>query len=59
MQIHKIIINISKRDIKPENIFMDDAFKRVVLADLGLIKHVDRGLAKTTCGSLVYQAPGI
>lgn len=50
---------IAHRDIKPDNIFLDQ-YDRVKLADFGFAKHFDSNISSNEkCGSLMYCAPEI
>lgn len=37
---------------------MTDGFKKIVLADLGLMRYLSTGFASTKCGTFIYMAPG-
>ncbi|KAK8876416.1 hypothetical protein M9Y10_006622 [Tritrichomonas musculus] len=51
--------NIAHRDIKPDNIFVDQ-YDHIKLADFGFSKYFDSGkTSREKCGTLMFSAPEI
>ena len=53
--LHKI--KISHRDLKAENIIIEQKIREIKLLDFGLSNSFEKGLLTTACGSPIYAAP--
>lgn len=54
---HLLSLNIVHRDLKTQNILLNEDYKIVKIIDFGLSKIVDTDLTKTVVGSPAYMAP--
>jgi 5'-AMP-activated protein kinase catalytic alpha subunit len=53
--LHKL--KISHRDLKAENIIIEQKIREIKLLDFGLSNTFENGLLTTACGSPIYAAP--
>lgn len=51
--------NVVHRDIKPDNIFIDDSLADAVLADWGFAVDLNTHIPAGSCGSVSYAAPEV